>query len=110
MNTYEETIWREAMSKQGCMWALRENRVDSDGFNRLIAAVDAARAALRRASALDRKMVACLFEIPWEMENTVPHYRARDEQLGLYVSQLADRVREAIHPLLWDGIEPRPAG
>ena len=99
------TIYKETMRSDGFLSALRENRVDEYGFQRLMDAVEALRSSVGSERTIDKVAVACLFEVPWEIENTVPHYRQRDPDLGILVSRMADTARSKIMDLLWEGLE-----
>jgi hypothetical protein len=98
-------VFDECMRAGGFASSLRENRVDEGAFGRLIDAVDAIAAEVRDRDSIDRLTVACLFELPWEMENTVDHYARQSQELGSLVSRLADRLRQSINDLLWGGLE-----
>jgi hypothetical protein len=93
------------MRPGGFAFSLRENRIDEAAFGRLIDAVNAIAAEVRHRDSIDRPTVACLFELPWEMENTVDHYAKQSPELGALVSRLAVRLRESINDLLWGGLE-----
>lgn len=99
------TIHKETMHPDGFLSALRESRVDKDGFQRLMDAVESLRSSVGSQRTIDKMPVACLFEVPWEIENTVPHYRQRDPDLGILVSRMADTARSKIMDLLWEGLE-----
>lgn len=100
------TIYRQTMSRHGFMWKLRENEVDEAGFEQLVASVrELAQDTHPASRCIDRRLVAFLFEVPWEIENTVDHYRSRDPELGRRVGQMADAVRGVLHELLWIGLE-----
>jgi len=101
----KRTVFDECMRPGGFAFSLRENRVDEAAFGRLIGAVDALTAHVSRESSIDRLVVACLFELPWEMENTVGHYAKQSPELGALVSRMADGLRRSINNLLWSGLE-----
>ena len=90
--------------------AIRENRVDEEGFARLLEAVLEFARATRAEGSIDKLTIACLFELPWEIENTVNHYLKRSPALGATVSKMADTLRESIHDLLWGGLESQYKG
>jgi hypothetical protein len=85
--------------------SLRENHVDDVGFSRLIDAIDAIAVEVRDKESIDRLIVACLFELPWEVENTIDHYRKQSPELGAMVSRMAESLRHSINNLLWQGLE-----
>ena len=93
------------MSSAGFMSGLRENRIDDDGYKRLCEALDVATELIKDDKQISRLLVACIFEVPWEIENTVDHYRNKDEDLGKMVSSMADTLRQKISELLWVGLE-----
>jgi hypothetical protein len=105
MSSTEEIIYFECMHPKGFAHSIRENYVDNDGFKRLVDAVRQLTIDSTGQSKLDRLMVASLFELPWEIENTVGHYRRADPNLGKLVSGMADELRGVIHELLWFGLE-----
>lgn len=100
-----ETILQEAVRDGGFMAKIREGKVDKDAFARLLDAIEAIRIANSGKSELDRAIVAALFEVPWEIENCVAHYQAIDPEIGRQVSHMADKLRSAIHELVWDGLD-----
>jgi hypothetical protein len=95
----------ESMKPGGFAFSIRENRVDEEGFARLISAVNAVAAAVRNDASIDRLIVACLFELPWEIENTVEHYKKQSPELGARVRHMAESLRDSINDLLWVGLE-----
>jgi hypothetical protein len=98
-------VFDECMRPGGFAFSIRENRVDEAAFDRLIGAVDAMGAHVSEEDSIDRLAVACLFELPWEIECMVDHYTNQSPELGALVSRLADRLRQSIHELLWRGLE-----
>ena len=105
MKNYQEIIYAECMSKNGFAWRIRENVVDEESYERLITALKGLTEQHRERDTIDRLTVASLFELPWEMENTVEHYTQIDEQLGRRDSSMADHLRALINELLWVGLE-----
>lgn len=107
MNAEEckQLIYTQTMLPSGFLWGIRENRVDKQQFQQLLDAIEQLRKFNDKEKKLDRLIVACLFEAPWEIENTVSHYASISESLGQEVSQMADDLRTAIHNFLWDGLE-----
>jgi hypothetical protein len=99
-----DTIIQECLRNDGFAIKIRENCVDYEGFARLLAAVQALTVKFESRSEIDRIVVACLFELPWEIENTIAHYTHQSAELGATVSRMADSLREAIHALLWAGL------
>lgn len=101
----KETIFAECMKPGGFAEAIRENKVDEEGFRRLVDAVKMLASTVENDDSIDRLTVASLFELPWEIENTVEHYSSQSNELGSRVSKMADELREAINELLWGGLE-----
>ena len=104
-NELKRVVFDECMRPGGFAFSIRENPVDEAAFGRLIDAVDALAAHVGNEDSIDRLIVACLFEFPWEIENTVDHYARQSPELGTLVSRLADRLRRSINDLLWRGLE-----
>lgn len=100
-----ETILHECLDSRGFAALIRENKVDVEGFNRLLEAVTTIAASAGATSTIDRLTVACLFELPWEIENTVDHYRQQSVDLGKTVARMGEQLRGAIEELLWTGLE-----
>ena len=98
-------IVEECLEQGGFAFSIRENRVDEEGFSRLLEAVREISRTVAAKDLIDRLVAACLFELPWEIENTVEHYSKQSPELGLTVSRMADRLRAAIHEMLWGGLE-----
>jgi hypothetical protein len=104
-NELKRIVFDECMRPGGFASSLHENRVDEAAFGRLIDVVDAIAAHVSNEDSIDRLVVACLFELPWEIENTVDHYAGQSPKLGALVSQMADSLRESVNNLLWRGLE-----
>lgn len=100
-----DIIYTETMKPGGFLWKLRENEIDWDGAERLLQAIRRLPPVWRERADCDRLAVACLFEVPWEIENTVEHFSERDEAIGRRLSTLAEDLRSAILDLLWSGLE-----
>lgn len=101
----KKIIVDECLKPGGFAIAIRENRVDEDAFARLIKAVHEFGRATSGEHSIDRLTIACLFELPWEIENTVDHYSKYSPELGSTVSKMADKLRASINDLLWSGLE-----
>ena len=102
---YRDTIYAETMGATGFMSRLRENTVDTEGYARLRTAIGEATEDIRTKRSVDRLLVACLFEVPWEIENTVEHYGSQNREEGQRVNKMAEELREAINELMWAGLE-----
>jgi len=99
----KNTIELHALSEQGAMWKIRENNIDENGFAQLLAAIDAYKLHTKGNAQINRAVVASLFEIPWEIENTRSHYlEVRGEEAARLLDSIAEQLREAISNLLWD--------
>ncbi len=105
MQKYLQVIVDEAVRDGGFMAKLRENEVDEDGFERLAAAIRQSASELEGAEKIDRLLVACLYELPVEIENTVEHYTRKSPDVGRRVNRMAETLRELIQDLLWQGLE-----
>jgi hypothetical protein len=99
-------IERETLLEGGAMWSIREGEIDEEGFSRLSEAIASFAEATREERELDRHVLACLFEVPWEIENTREHFLAtKGEHAARQVSRTADEIRELIHAMLWGSSE-----
>jgi len=105
MKKYEKIIYEECMLPNGFTFLIRENIVDKLKFNALIESIEELTKLEKTNKQIDKLTVACLFELPWEIENTVEHYKKQDEKLGQEVSLMADKLRTAINEFLWTGLE-----
>jgi len=105
LNDHKQTIFIECMNPEGFAARIRENTVDESAFKRLIDAIRNYGKEISQHSSIDRLTIGCLFELPWEVENTVPHYSNQSQDLGNKVSKMADELRENINELLWIGLE-----
>lgn len=101
----ENVVYQECMSPIGFATALREGRIDNDGYSRLLASIRTMTGHIEHDRQINRLCIACLFELPWEIENCVDHFRNQDENSGIIVSRMAENLREAINELLWIGLE-----
>jgi hypothetical protein len=101
----KRTIVKECLKPGGFAFAIRENRVDEKGFSRLIEAIGEISRAFVSEELIDRLVIACLFELPWEIENTFDHYSRQSPELGVTVSTMAQELRDAINEMLWNGLE-----
>jgi hypothetical protein len=101
----KRTIVEECLRAGGFASAIRENRVDKRGFSRLLEAIGEISREVASEDLIDRLVIACLFELPWEIENTVDHYSKQSFELGVTVSKMAEELRGAINELLWSGLE-----
>ncbi len=101
----KQVIVEECLKPDGYAVLIRENQVDKNKFARLMEAISAISRSVNSDDRIDRLAVACLFELPWEIENTVDHYSKQSKELGATVSTMAEELREAINELLWNGLE-----
>lgn len=93
------------MKPGGFAFSIRENQIDELGYSRLLDAIGEISQEVASEELIDRLVVACLFELPWEIENTVDHYSKQSLELGVTVSKMAEELRSAINELLWSGLE-----
>jgi len=105
MKKQEEIIYRECMLPNGFASLIRENQVDKSKFDNLIEAIKYLTSIEGTQLRINKLTVACLFELPWEIENTVNHYSNEDENLGNEVSLMAEQLRTVINEFLWTGLE-----
>lgn len=105
MSSAKEIIFAECMKPGGFAELIRENQVDEDAFKRLVGAVKALTVDMRDQGEIDRLTIACLFELPWEVENTIGHYASQSAELGAKVSAMSEELRQEINELLWSGLE-----
>jgi hypothetical protein len=106
--TFEQAksiIVEECLKPDGFAFSICENRVDEQGFSRLLDAIGEISRSVNSEDRIDRLVVACLFELPWEIENTVNRYSKQSQELGVKVSQMAETLRKVINDLLWIGLE-----
>ena len=101
----KRVIVEECLKPGGFAFSIRENRVDVQGFSRLLEAVREISRDVASEDVSDRIVIACLFELPWGIENTVDHYSKQSLELGVTASKMAEELRDAIHELLWSGLE-----
>ena len=102
---YIDTIYQQTMGPGGFLSKLRENDLDEEDYKCLLDAVNSLSTYYLDSSVIDKLVVACLYEVPWEVENCIDHYSAKDSKLGLRVSRMSENLREAINKLLWAGLE-----
>ncbi len=93
------------MSSSGFLSGTRENKVDSDKFERLSFAVKRLCELTKADRQISKLAVACLNEVPWQMENTIPHYKSVNPNAAKEINKMAERLREEIQDLLWSGLE-----
>jgi hypothetical protein len=106
--TFEQAkkiIVEECLKPGGFAFLIRENRVNEQGFSRLLEAIGEISRIVNSEDQIDRLVVACLFELPWEIENTADHYSKQSQELGIRISKMAEMLREVIYDLLWIGLE-----
>ena len=100
-----QAVLHHTTKEGGFLRKLHRNEVDEVAFDELLNALKAARAASTGQLTVDRLLAACLFELPWEVENTVDHYKKKSEELGKTVSKMADTLRDGINEFLAEGLE-----
>ena len=95
MNANEciSVILEETMSSSGFLVGTRENRVDVEKFERLSAAVKRLGELTKDDRSISKLAVACLNEVPWEMENTIPHYKSTNPDVAKMINQMAERLQ-----------------
>ena len=100
-----DAIYQETMSPDGFLFGTRENKVDVEKFEKLKNAISQLTVLTKDNKELSKLVVACLFGVPWELENTVPHYKAQNADLAKKVSSMAEELNNLIQDLLWSGLE-----
>ena len=105
LGSIRDAIVSETVRDGGFLDVLRLGRIDEARFQSLLAAIEDARGASRGMPAVDRCVVAALFEVAWEIENSAEWYRERSADEGRRVSRMADAVRESVHAFLWEGLD-----
>jgi len=100
-----KVIIQETIKESGFMFEIRKNNVDKKKFKALCNAIDEMKVYYANKNIIDKRLVACLFEVPWQIENVVEHYSEKSELLGNELSNMADEVRGKIDDLLWEGLE-----
>jgi hypothetical protein len=103
--TWQTDVYAQTMKPDGFLECLRLGRIDDAGFNTLLAAVRAGARQWTDNLQVERFVVACLFEVPFEVENAAPRFAECSETQGRRVTQMAEALRTAIHDLLWQGLE-----
>ena len=69
----------------------------------MLKAIEAYKEYVSGEQYIEREIIACLFEMPWEIENTRHHYMEREgKEKALLVDNIADKLRMAISDLVWD--------
>lgn len=102
---WKKAIYNETMKSTGFLELLRENQIDEAAYTRLLTAIQEGARACGGEDQVDRLVLACLFEVPFEVANTKEHYANRNEVDGRRVLQMSEEVREAINEMLWTGLE-----
>ena len=68
-------IYEECVSDDGFLRSLRTGTIDESRFDALIAAIkELERLTCEPTRTIDRLVVTCLFEVPYEVENTSRYY------------------------------------
>ncbi|WP_027709808.1 hypothetical protein [Zooshikella ganghwensis] len=102
---YISIIYKQTMTPQGFLSKLRENSLDESGYKQLLDAIKSLIPFYIKENKMDKLLVACLYEVPWEVENCINHYSQQDKKLGDMVSNMSENLRSAINDLLWSGLE-----
>lgn len=101
---WANTIRQECLADTGLLGRIRLGQLDEDAHKRLLAAIREGTAAMEGQAVVDRLVVACLFEVPYEIENTREHYE-RNGARGDLVMSMAEELRLAIHEFMWVGLD-----
>lgn len=103
--SWKSTIHGETMKEGGFLDHLRANRIDEAGYESLVSAIREGTQLVRSETSVDRFVVGCLFEVPYEVENTREHYARYSAADGERVGAMADELRDLIHEFLWVGLD-----
>jgi len=103
--TWKDTIFFHTMKEDGFLDRLRSNKIDETAYTELLSAIRQGEEEQGETTTADRLVVACLFEVPFEIENTADHYSRKKKEDGRKVSRMADEIRTAINSFLWSGLE-----
>ena len=101
--TWRATIRRECLDDGGLMEKIRVGNLDEEAYQRLLDAIEEGTREVANAKTVDRMTVACLFEVPYEIEN-VRHAYESDGAADV-VDRMAMKLRMAIHEFLWAGLD-----
>ena len=106
LSDVEETIYKETMVEGGFVQSLESGTIDKVAFDRLIEALAEYRRTINGSNLMSRIIAACLFGLPWELENQSEHFRRRfGEELARELSTMAEQLRLKMSDMLWEGFE-----
>ncbi len=102
----EKTIHQETMVAGGFVQKLESGTIDPAAFQRLMAALDNYRRAVHGSDKVSRLIAACLFDLPWELENQSEHFfRRYGKEPARQLSSMAEQLRSKLIDVLWEGLE-----
>jgi len=83
-------IYEQCLSDDGFLRNLRTGALDESGFDALIAAIkELERLTSEPTRTMDRLVAACLFEAPYEVENTIRRYEKFSSEAARRVDMMA---------------------
>jgi hypothetical protein len=98
-------IYEEWVSDDGFLRSLRTGKIDESRFDALIAAIkELERLTCEPTRTIDRLVVTCLFEVPYEVENTSRHYEKVGRDAASRVDMMAQLLRNEINQMLGKGV------
>ena len=108
--SWKKTIYTETMKKDGYLYQLGSDKLDESAYQRLINAIKEGTRELNSEKNItfdekDRLIVACLFEVPFMVENNVDHYASISDSAATRVDSMSQELREVIHEFVWVGLE-----
>ncbi len=100
-----DVIYFQSMMPDGFLNRARENSIDLDKYNLLKGAIDKYAAAVSSLTQVDRLIVACLYNLCFELENTIPHYERYCFETSQNVKRMVEELGVSIDNLFWGGLE-----
>jgi len=99
-------IYEQCVSDDGFLRNLRMGTIEESGFDSLIAAIkELERLTSEPTRTIDRLVAACLFEVPYEVENTIPHYEEVSNEAARRVDMMAQLLRDEINNMIGKGVQ-----
>ena len=102
---WKNRIHNETMKEGGFLDQLRADTIDEAAYKSLVSAIREGIHAVESETTVDRLVLGCLFEVPYEVENTREDYGRRSAADGRRVGAMAEELRELINEFLWVGLD-----
>ena len=102
---WKEVVREECLADEGLLAKIRTGRIDEAACRRLLDALREGTEEVESKQEIDRMTVACLFGVPYEIENTAEHFAKQRPGGGKLVTDMAESLRLAIHEFLWAGLD-----